>query len=358
MKAMHYCSLHASRIYVSDENKIIATLQLEEEEYDALLQGKASEKMSAFLLPHQPLIYENKAIAEIFGGEFQFPNPAGTLARSMGGYEQLYVIATEHTRRAVMHASQKKDKHIIQAINAISEIDETINLLSERLREWFSLHYPELSRETKDNVTYAELIFQYGSRRNFLTPVQSLGAEIDQEDESSMGLLAKTIVELAGRREKLTEYVNSQSEKIAPNLTHLLGGLITAKLLSCSGGLDELARKPSSTVQLLGAEKALFRHLKTGADPPKHGILFQYPPINSAPFWQRGKIARMVASKVSILARVDFFGGTFIADSIEEDVKRKIEEIKRKYPEAHRKERIYEKRKMGRNVRELRRKRK
>lgn len=355
---MHYCSLYASRIYVSDENEIKATLQLEEDEYDALLQGKASEKVISFLLPHQPLVYENRVIAEIFGGEFQFPNPAGILARGIGGDERLYEIATEYTRRAVMHASQKKDKHIIQAINAISEIDETINLLSERLREWFSLHYPELSRETKDNVKYAELIFRHGSRKNFPSPAESIGAEIDGEDESSMVLLAKTIVELAGRREKLTEYVNSQSEKIAPNLTHLLGGIITAKLLSCSGGLEELARKPSSTVQLLGAEKALFRHLRTGADPPKHGILFQYPPINSAPFWQRGKIARMVASKVSILAKVDFFGGRVIAGEVEEDVKRKIEEIKRRYPEAHRKERIYEKRKMGRNVRESRRKRK
>jgi nucleolar protein 56 len=107
---------------------------------------------------------------------------------------------------------------------------------------------------------------------------------------------------------------------------------LTARLISIAGSLDRLAKMPSSTIQVLGAEKALFRSLKTGSRPPKHGIIFQYQPLHSAPRWQRGKISRTLASKLSIAVRIDAFRGEFIGDKLKESIEKRIREIQEKYP--------------------------
>lgn len=102
--------------------------------------------------------------------------------------------------------------------------------------------------------------------------------------------------------------------------------------MSLAGGLKELAMMPASTIQVLGAEKALFRHLRTGAKPPKHGVIFQYPAINRSPWWQRGKIARALAGKLAIAARVDYFSGEYIGEELKKELEQRIQEIKEKYP--------------------------
>ncbi len=122
-------------------------------------------------------------------------------------------------------------------------------------------------------------------------------------------------------------------DEVAPNLKALVGGAkLAARLMSLAGGLKELAMMPASTIQVLGAEKALFRHLRTGAKPPKHGVIFQYPAINRSPWWQRGKIARALAGKLAIAARVDYFSGEYIGEELKKELEQRIQEIKEKYP--------------------------
>jgi nucleolar protein 56 len=123
-------------------------------------------------------------------------------------------------------------------------------------------------------------------------------------------------------------------QKIAPNMTALAGPLIGARLISLAGSLKELARKPSSTIQVYGAERALFRSLKTGADPPKHGIIYRVTEVNSAPYWQRGKIARALAGKLSIAARIDAYADRDMGNSLRESFLSRVEEIRKQNPEA------------------------
>ncbi|MEM4706946.1 MAG: hypothetical protein QXW27_05340, partial [Candidatus Methanomethylicaceae archaeon] len=127
------------------------------------------------------------------------------------------------------------------------------------------------------------------------------------------------------------KYIDEVMKEVAPNVRELVGSILGARLIALSGGLEALAKKPASTIQVLGAEKALFRALRTGARPPKHGIIFQSPLIHSSPKWQRGKIARTLAGKLSIAARVDAFGGAFIANKLKKELEERISEIKKKY---------------------------
>jgi nucleolar protein 56 len=122
-------------------------------------------------------------------------------------------------------------------------------------------------------------------------------------------------------------------KEIAPNLESIAGATIGARLIAKSGGLKELANLPASTIQVLGAEKALFKHLKYGTKPPKHGILFQHPLVHSAPKWQRGKIARLLANKISIAARADYFSQKDIRDILRRDIDKRVEMIKKLYAE-------------------------
>jgi nucleolar protein 56 len=135
------------------------------------------------------------------------------------------------------------------------------------------------------------------------------------------------------RRRELEEYIGNLMESVAPNMTVLAGPMVSARLISLAGSLKELARKPSSTIQIYGAEKALFRSMKTKATPPKHGVIFQVPLIHSAPYWQRGKLSRALAGKLTIAARVDAYSDRDIGDNLLEELNSRVEEIKKQHPE-------------------------
>jgi len=159
------------------------------------------------------------------------------------------------------------------------------------------------------------------------------------EDIAAIQDLALIVSELYETKARFDAYVQRTMEMHAPNLTKLLSANLGARLISLAGSLGRLAKLPSSTVQLLGAEKAMFMHLRSGKAPPKHGIIFQHPSIYKAPYWQRGKVARSLASKASIAAKVDFYKGEFIGDKLVEDMEKRVNEIKEKYPEAPKKDR-------------------
>ena len=255
------------------------------------------------------------------------------------------------TRMKLRKVAQKRDLLAIQAIRAIDDIDKTLNLFASRLREWYSVHFPELDDLVKDHILYARVVAELGDRSNISAEnlsklgfssgkaeriakvaKESIGAELSDFDIRQMKTLANIMLELHKLRQSLTEYVNHVMREVAPNITELVGPLLGARLLSLAGSLEDLAKLPASTIQVLGAEKALFRALRTGGKPPKHGVIFQFPEIHRSPRWQRGKIARALATKLAIAAKADYFTGRFIADKLKKALIERIEEIKRLYP--------------------------
>ncbi len=255
------------------------------------------------------------------------------------------------TRMKLRKVAQKRDLLAIQAIRAIDDIDKTLNLFASRLREWYSVHFPELDDLVKDHLLYARIVAELGDRDNVTVEnlvklgfseskaeriakvaKESMGAELSDFDIRQVKTLADIMLELYRLRQSLTEYVSHVMREVAPNITELVGPLLGARLLSLAGSLEDLAKLPASTIQVLGAEKALFRALRTGGKPPKHGIIFQFPEIHRAPRWQRGKIARALATKLAIAAKADYFTGRFIADKLRKALMERIEEIKRLYP--------------------------
>ncbi|WP_407410056.1 NOP5/NOP56 family protein [Methanobrevibacter sp.] len=275
--------------------------------------------------------------------KIQTPNQGGEYLRS--NYDQFGLDEDEITdiyQRLAIYKIKKEsaseDKHLIQAINSIDEIDETISKLIERIREWYALYFPEMD-VIKNNETYIKLISQNKTKENimeakpdaFPSNVLDLEDDINPKDLEIMNTYAKSIYELQKTRKEIEHYIDTKMEDIAPNLRLLVGSSLGAKLISHAGGLKRLATYPSSTVQIMGAEKALFRHLKSGDKPPKYGLIYQHPQVRGAKWWNRGKIARMLAGKISLAVRRDVFTKTFDENVFNEFVE-KVGEIEKNNP--------------------------
>jgi nucleolar protein 56 len=161
-----------------------------------------------------------------------------------------------------------------------------------------------------------------------------MGADVAEADLAQIQALSKDVLELYELRKGMESYLDKTMGEVAPNTQALVGSLLGARLIAVAGGLRNLAMRPASTIQVLGAEKALFRSLKTGARPPKHGLIFQHTLLHDAKRWQRGKIARALAGKLAIAVRTDAFGGgRYVGDSLKADLEKRLEEIREKYKE-------------------------
>lgn len=233
-----------------------------------------------------------------------------------------------------------RDRNLVQAIRSLDDQISTINLYSERLHEWYGMHFPELADYAHDK-RYAELIARYGDRGSVMAElgidIESIGADMTDDDLGAVMDLADTLDRLYDDEARTEEYIEGIVEETCPNLCSMLGGPLAARLVSLAGGLERLSSLPSSTVQLLGAEKAMFRAMKSGKKGPKHGVLYQYPDVHRAPYWQRGKIARALAGKVLIAAKIDQYHGEFAGDRLNEELKERVAEIKKKYPDPPKK---------------------
>jgi len=203
------------------------------------------------------------------------------------------------------------DLLIIQAVNAITELSKSANLLSKRLREWYELYNPEISRKIEDHYAFARIVSEK-TKTEILAELginkeDSMGGNISAEEIESIISLSKEICNLFSEIERQGQFLDSAMRKCCPKLTEAVGYMIGGKLVYLAGGLKNLAEMPSSKVQVLGAEKALFRHLKTGAKPPKYGVISQHQEIAAAGKDDKGKAARKIAARASIAARIDFF---------------------------------------------------
>jgi nucleolar protein 56 len=191
---------------------------------------------------------------------------------------------------------------VLQMIESLDDLDQATNLLDERLYEWSLLHRDDLSRD-KD---LAETLAGRGS----------------------MGDLATSIMSLKASRQQIEEALSSSINTIAPNLSILAGPLLAARLISRAGSLQRLSQMPSSSIQLIGAEKSLFKHLKGKAPSPKHGLIYRYPAILNAPKKLRGRLARALSGKLAIAARIDYHSGVF-SPELKETLDRRLSEIRR-----------------------------
>lgn len=233
-----------------------------------------------------------------------------------------------------------RDRNLVQAIRSLDDQIATINLYSERLHEWYGMHFPELADYARDK-RYAELVARYGDRDSVKEElgldIESIGADLDDEDLRAIMDLADTLDRLYDDELRTEAYIQGIVEQTCPNMCAMLGGPLAARMVSLAGGLERLASLPSSTVQLLGAEKAMFRAMRSGKRGPKHGIIYQHPDIHRAPYWQRGKIARALAGKVLIAAKIDQYHGEFAGDRLNEELRVRVAEIKKKYPDPPKK---------------------
>jgi len=252
----------------------------------------------------------------------------------------------------VKETSEKLDLHLVQAVNTLDEIDEIINTIGTRIREWYGLHFPELDYLLQNIITYANIVRDAGPRENITKELlsqlevpekkieliqqaisKSQGGDLTVESSESLKILASEVIKLSELRTNLSSTVENLMETLAPNLKNILTAIIGARLISKAGSLLRLAQMPSSTIQIIGAEKALFRALKTGTRPPKHGLIFQHPSVNSAPKWQRGKIARALSSKIAIAVRIDVYRKGALDNSLLDKLTKRIETIQKIYHE-------------------------
>jgi len=235
-------------------------------------------------------------------------------------------LAHSLSRYKLKFSPDKVDTMIVQAVSLLDDLDKELNNYIMRCREWYGWHFPELGKIITDNLAFVKTVEFMGTRDNAknidlseILPEEveervkeaaeiSMGTEISEQDITNINHLCEQIIEIQEYREQLFEYLKNRMVAIAPNLTILVGELVGARLISHAGSLLNLAKHPASTVQILGAEKALFKALKTKHDTPKYGLIYHASLVGSAGTKMKGKISRMLAAKSSLACRVDALG--------------------------------------------------
>jgi nucleolar protein 58 len=226
-------------------------------------------------------------------------------------------------RHKLKFSPDKIDTMIVQAIGLLDDLDKELNTYAMRVKEWYGWHFPEMAKILNDNLAYAKVVIKMGMRENWETSDladilpeeietavksaadRSMGTEITQEDLENIQALAEQVVGFTEYRQQLASYLSARMQAIAPNLTTLVGDLVGARLIAHAGSLMNLSKSPASTIQILGAEKALFRALKTKHDTPKYGLIYHASLVGQATGKNKGKMARVLAAKAAIGLRVD-----------------------------------------------------
>merc|ERR1712166_1265989 len=258
-------------------------------------------------------------------------------------------LAHAYSRSHVKFDVNRADKHIIQSIALIDQMDKDLNTFAMRVREWYSWHFPELVKIVNDNVTFAKLaiairnktelnddslemleeLTQDETKANQILDASraSMGQDISELDMINIVNFAGRVVELHQYRADLHEYLKPKMIRVAPNLSTLIGEMVGARLISHAGSLTNLSKYPASTVQILGAEKALFRALKTKGNTPKYGLIFHSSFIGRASTANKGRISRYLANKCAIASRIDSFSDeptTLYGQKLREQVEERL----------------------------------
>jgi nucleolar protein 56 len=264
-------------------------------------------------------------------------------------YELSHEVAEMMARQSIGEALSEREAIVSQSVQLLDDLDKALNVLSGKLREWYGLHFPELGRLVDDHEVYASVVSKIGDRALVeQSSLSELGfqsaraAEIERAARSSIGTslgiddltpirqLSEQLIGLYDYRRRVEEYISTITGEVAPNLSEVAGPMLAARLIQKAGGLRKLAMKPAGTIQLLGAEKAMFRALRSKAKPPKHGLIFQHPIVHTAPHRMRGRSARSLAAKLAIAARADAFSGHFIGAQLRDELNSKMRSVKNK----------------------------
>jgi nucleolar protein 56 len=314
---------------------------------NAVLAGETQRRLSVKAEVSKPSeVEETRSRMDRFAVETGFVKDAKELGLWMRN------VSMEVAKLRVKGAVEQRDLVVAQAIQTLDDLDRTVNQFMGRLREWYGIHFPELDRLIEKHETYARLVMSLGNRENFGVEAlekegipkakteaianvaeASMGADMAEADLAQIQALSKSVLDLYELRRGMEGFLDKTMEEVAPNTKELVGSLLGARLIAVAGSLRTLALRPASTIQVLGAEKALFRSLKTGARPPKHGLIFQHTLLHDAKKWQRGKIARALAGKLAIAVRADAFGGRDLGDTLKANLEKRLEEIREKYKE-------------------------
>ncbi|KAL3863828.1 hypothetical protein ACJMK2_005557 [Sinanodonta woodiana] len=297
---------------------------------EKVIVGVGDSKLGAAIVEELGISCQHTGVVPeiIRGVRCHFPNLVKGLTEQSAAKAQLG-LGHSYSRAKVKFNVNRVDNMIIQSISLLDQLDKNINTFSMRIREWYSYHFPELVKIVPDNYTYAR-VTQYIKNRKELTEDKLEGLEeivmdsakakaISDAAKSSMGmdispidlinieLFTSKVISLANYRKGLAEYLGSKMHTVAPNLSTLIGEQVGARLIAHAGSLTNLAKYPASTVQILGAEKALFRALKTRGNTPKYGLIFHSTFIGRAGTQNKGRISRYLANKCSIASRIDCF---------------------------------------------------
>ncbi|XP_055903873.1 nucleolar protein 56 [Eupeodes corollae] len=269
------------------------------------------------------------AVPEILRGiRFHFHRLVKGFTDKGAGIAQLG-LGHSYSRAKVKFNVHRSDNMIIQSIALLDQLDKDVNTFSMRIREWYSYHFPELVKIVPDNYMFAksakfikdrksltqdkleeleEIVMDSSKAQAIIDAAKmSMGMDISVVDLINIEMFAERVVKLSEYRKKLSEYLHNKMNSVAPNLQSLIGDQVGARLISHAGSLTNLAKCPSSTVQILGAEKALFRALKTKSNTPKYGLLYHSSFIGRAGLKNKGRISRFLANKCSIASRIDCF---------------------------------------------------
>jgi len=361
------CKLTAFKPFTSAANAL--------DNMNAISEGLVHEDLKAFLSSNLPSgqtvgIVDPKllqVVKEEVGCKVQGGEVVQEVCRGIRLHMNKFVKALEekkenmaqlglghsYSRSKVKFNVNRSDNMVIQAIALIDQLDKDINTFAMRVREWYGYHFPELVKLVNDNYQYCQLV-KLIKNRKCLTAVTdemlegiekivmdsaksqaicdcaraSMGMDISDFDLINIEIFANKVISLADYRKKLQGYLSDKMGAVAPSLASLIGDVVGARLISHAGSLTKLAKYPASTVQILGAEKALFRALKTRGNTPKYGLLFHSTFIGRATAKNKGRISRFLANKCTIASRIDAFSetpntifGEKLKDQVEERLK-------------------------------------
>ncbi len=227
---------------------------------------------------------------------------------------------------------KKADRIIMQAIGVADEIDRVLNVFVERLREWYALYFPEAERTVGNHEKFVEMVSKGRKEKIQDKEIKNLiegsaGMDFSPEDLKQLQFFSKTVLGMFHVKKELGKYIDKATKETTPNLSAVAGPVLAAKLLASAGGLEKLAKFPSSAIQLLGAEKALFRHLKGKGKAPKYGIIFAHPLVQNAPKEKKGKVARIISAKLSLAAKTDYFKKEDKGQELKKDMEEKIKRL-------------------------------
>jgi len=327
---MSYILLRYNGLYIFDDNlekfqKI--DLELNLDDLKGIYKNKLPEKVKNY-------IKENDIfIGQRFDG-YKYTEDVSIIRKVLEkiGEEKINNKLFIDLLKEQISDSISRDEIIIQVIGFLDDLNESLNLFMERFREWYGLYFPEISQEIEDHEKFIRTIIN-SNREELMKKYninKTMGGKIfEKEDLEIMNEISLKIKEIYDLRKDLEDYIEKLMKEIAPNLSEIATPKIGARLILLAGGLKELSLLPSSTIQVLGAEKALFLHLSKGIRPPKHGVIFNHPYLQKLSPKRRGAMARTLASKISIAVKADL-NGKIIYQKLKEELDKRFKELSEK----------------------------